>query len=181
MSQNSVTSYPKLSLSLNAEAIKSLVKSQKIVVRRLKIAKKALLSNNLPEIGIIKSCNTKKSFMDMLLKLSPLWKEIIKFYLVKCFVYDIYNRKMNDKLKLLAKREVLYEAVDNPLVLNFGCHFDNNLVKNFCSGVANYVKHNYARIVEAIRRGDGDNDDESTVVGDERVDLEKRQKELIND
>ena len=104
----------------------------------------------------------------MLLNLSPHWKEIIKFYLTDCFLFDIYSRKMDNKLKLLSKREVLYEVVDDPLLLNFGCHFDNNLVKNFCSGLANFIKLNYTKIVAAMERDSSSESADTVSIGVER-------------
>ena len=103
------------------------------------------------EIDRLKACTTKNMFKAVLLELSSEWREIIGFYLTDCFVFDLYTRKIENKKHLLSKREILYSVVENPSFLELDCHFDNNLIKNFCTGLANFLKRNLSKIKENIR------------------------------
>ena len=104
-----------------------------------------------PEIDKLKKCNTKNSFKKVLGSLSAEWKQLIKFYLTDCFIFDLYTRKLEDKKHLLSKREVFYTVIENPGFLDLDCHFDNNLVKNFCTGLSNFLRKNYQKMKEVIK------------------------------
>ena len=107
-------------------------------------------TNTPAEIDKLKKCNTKNSFKTVLSSLSPEWKQLIKFYLTDCFIFDLYTRKLEDKKHLLSKREVFYTVIENPGFLDLDCHFDNNLVKNFCTGLSNFLRKNYKKMREVI-------------------------------
>lgn len=125
--------------------------SCKIKKTKSKHIKKSTRYQILPnEIDKIKKCNTKNSFKQILNSLTPEWKELIKFYLTDCFIFDLYTRKLEDKKHLLSKREIFYSVIENPDVLDLDCHFDNNLVKNFCTGLSNFLKKNYQKMKDAI-------------------------------
>lgn len=124
-------------------------------LRKTKNKNKNLKKNSkyqiLPnEIDKIKKCNTKNSFKQILTGLTPEWKDLIKFYLTDCFIFDLYTRKLEDKKHLLSKREIFYSVIENPDVLDLDCHFDNNLVKNFCTGLSNFLKKNYQKMKDII-------------------------------
>lgn len=125
--------------------------------RQTKGAKYQILPN---EIDKIKKCNTKNSFKTILASLSPEWKELIKFYLTDCFIFDLYTRKLEDKKHLLSKREIFYSVIENPEMLDLDCHFDNNLVKNFCTGLSNFLKKNYQKMKDAIEEDKKQGDQE---------------------
>lgn len=116
-----------------------------------KQSKKSYRYQILPnEIDKIKKCNTKNSFKQVLNSLDADWKELIKFYLTDCFIFDLYTRKLEDKKHLLSKREIFYSVIENPEMLDLDCHFDNNLVKNFCTGLSNFLKKNYQKMKDII-------------------------------
>lgn len=122
--------------------------------------KKSLKYQILPnEIDKIKKCNTKNSFKQVLISLDPNWKELIKFYLTDCFIFDLYTRKLEDKKHLLSKREIFYSVIENPEVLDLDCHFDNNLVKNFCTGLSNFLKKNYQKMKDMIEKEKAENEE----------------------
>lgn len=102
------------------------------------------------EIKMIKKCTTKKQFIETLKTLNNQWKKLIKFYLTDCFIFDLYTRKIENKLKLLENREIFYAIIENPDMLNIDCHFDNNMVKNYCSGLGNYLKKYHKKMREII-------------------------------
>ena len=74
----------------------------------------------------------------------------MKYYLTDCFIFDLYTRKLENKAHILSKREIFYSVIDDPTFLSLDCHFDNNLVKNFCTGLANYLKKNYNQMKEVL-------------------------------
>lgn len=147
-------------LQLNLQALRPFLKIHKasqikrrldkIVLLRQKQAA-ALAQSLIPgEVSQIKKCNTKKLFKNLLTSLSDYWKDIIRYYLIHCMIYDIYTRKVEDKIQLLSKREIFYAVVDDPELLDLDCHFDNNLVKNFCNGLANFIKKFFRELDKAV-------------------------------
>ena len=130
----------------------------KEVKKKLKITKATTSKRNLvhkdklipSEIDQLKHCNTKTSFKTYLLSLTDEWKEIFKFYLTDCFIYDLYSRKIDNKRHILSKREIIYSFIDNPKLLELDCNFDNNFVKNFCTGLANFLQIHLTSIKTAL-------------------------------
>ena len=41
---------------------------------------------------------------------------------------------------------MLYQIIEKPEMLNQDCHFNNNILKNFCTGVGNFLLANYLNI-----------------------------------
>ena len=119
--------------------------------------KKSQIKNNkmttdLSEIEKLKKCNSKAALFRILTELSEEWRDILRFYMNKCFIHDLYTRRLANKMFLLSKRNLLYRLIDAPELLNRDCHFDNNLLKNFCTGVANFVNRHKDSILEMMRR-----------------------------
>ena len=104
------------------------------------------------EIEKLKKCNSKAALYGILMDLSDEWRDILRFYMNKCFIHDLYTRRLANKMFLLSKRNLLYRLIDTPELLNRDCHFDNNLLKNFCTGVANFVYKHKENILEMMRR-----------------------------
>ena len=60
----------------------------------------------------------------------------------ECFLLDIFARKLENKMVLMNKRQFFYNVIDKPDLLSIDCHFDNNILKNFCTGIFNFLtKH----------------------------------------
>lgn len=150
-----------LKLMLNAHTVRSLFKASKLINRKQQIAKKLLKTDAPAEIALLKQCSSKKVFKQTLNALSPRWRRMLKYYVKHCFVYDIFNRKIACKLQLLSKQRTFYAVIDKPYMLDYDCHFDNNLVKNFCSGLANYAKNNHAKLMQATAKLHWENTDEN--------------------
>ena len=112
--------------------------------------KKEKFSLSCVEIEKLKKCNSKAALRKILIQLTPEWKRIIKFYMTECFIHDLYTRRLENKMFLLSKRELLYRLIDNPELLTMDCHFDNNLLKNFCTGIANFVTKHYSEISKIL-------------------------------
>jgi hypothetical protein len=120
------------------------------LIKTKKIRKKQKNLVHSPQIKKLKQCNSKIQLRRIILKLTPEWKKIIKFYMTECFIHDLYTRRLENKMFLLSKRELLYRLIDNPELLNLDCHFDNNLLKNYCTGIANFVIKHHQDIKEIL-------------------------------
>ena len=70
--------------------------------------------------------------------------------MTECFIYDLYIRRLENKMFLLSKREFLFSLIEKPDLLNTDCHFDNNLLKNYCTGIANFIYQHYDDIKKQI-------------------------------
>ena len=121
----------------------------KKISKRTKLTKAPLIP---VEIDQIKKCTTKNMFKAVLVELSEEWKDIIRFYLTECYIFDLYTRKIEDKKHLLSKREILYNVIDNPTLLDLDCHFDNNLMKNFCTGLSNFLKTSLTKMKDCMKQ-----------------------------
>lgn len=101
----------------------------------------------------LKKCNSKIGLRKIINSLSPFCHELINFYMTQCFIFDIFTRKLKNKSFLLSKRELLFQIFNEPRLLEMDCHFDNNLLKNFCTGMANFFIKHYDQIVCSLFYG----------------------------
>ena len=147
-------------LKLNTLALKTLFKRTKVGKIRLRIAKiKAIKQRKVNSvtsseadttISSLKRCSTKASLRAVLVSLSPEWTHMLCYYVSNCFLYDIYSRRLETRSLLLSKQRILYKLICNPDLLNLDCHFDNNVVKNFCCGAANFILKNYEKFKDVV-------------------------------
>ena len=137
-------------LRLSKDVTKQLLSGLPEGIRSRKIVKKKRRPEIPAAVANLKRCNTKKLFMAELVEMSPQWKDALKFYISNCFVFDIYNRKIECKLQLLAKSRTFFAVIDQPDKLQLGCHFDNNLIKNFCTGFANFATRNHELLLRSV-------------------------------
>lgn len=123
--------------------------------KKKKINKKILkkrLRNTFNNFDKFKSCTSKKNLQKILFNFTNKAKLILKFYISECFIIDIFNRKIENKRLLMAKRQLFYNIVNNPNILSKDCHFDNNLLKNFCTGASNFIKKHFFDIEYQMSR-----------------------------
>lgn len=116
-----------------------------------KIRKKKILKMN-PKMEKLRTCTSKSGLRDFLHYLTPKWKNIIKFYMTECFIFDLYIRRLENKMFLLSKRHFLFSIIEQPDLLTNDCHFDNNLLKNFCTGLANFIYVHYDDILRELNK-----------------------------
>ena len=114
-----------------------------------KISKKKVI-RAFPSIEKLRTCTSKRGLRKLLKSLNPYWRIIIKFYMTECFIFDLFSRRLENKMFLLSKRDFLYSLIDNPDLLASDCHFDNNLLKNYCTGVANFIYKHYDMIRKEV-------------------------------
>lgn len=92
-----------------------------------------------PILRKIAECNAKLQLVKIFHTLSTKWKRLIRAYLEKSFVMHLHLRQIKNIRELLRHRQNIYDALEDPEILNNKVNFGNNLVKNFCKGLANFV------------------------------------------
>ena len=116
-----------------------------------KILKKRI-HNTFLNFNRFKNCTSKKNLQKILFGLSAKAKSFLRFYITECFIIDIFTRKIENKKMLMSKREFFFRIVKHPELLSNDCHFDNNLLKNFCTGAGNFIEKHFFDIEYQICR-----------------------------
>ena len=102
---------------------------------------------DLPKIfSKIKKCKSKKNLKILIENLSENSKKLICIYLKDFLVFDLYTRKLSDKITVLSKRAIFHKIIHEPELLNKNCHMNNNTMKNFCVGMVNFLVKNHFKI-----------------------------------
>lgn len=92
-----------------------------------------------PILKKIAKCNAKMQLVKIFSSLSRRWKKLIRCYLERCFLMHLHLRQIKQIGELMRNRQNIYDALEDPELLNNQVNFGNNLVKNFCKGLANFV------------------------------------------
>ena len=101
-----------------------------------------------PSLKKLFHCTSKYQLRNILFELPSDIKKILQRYMQQCFIFHLHIRPISDINQLLKQRKVIYEAISNPDVLNGNKSFGNNLIKNFCKGVVNFVVTFYHDLVK---------------------------------
>ena len=99
------------------------------------------------ELRKLKKCSTKYALKKFLTRCSGYARGLLLFYMRECFVFDIFTRRLECKKYLMSKRQFLFRIIEDPRVLDSDCHFNNNILKNFCTGIANFLIRHMPRVV----------------------------------
>lgn len=102
-------------------------------------SKRIKLIKAYPFLKALSNCNSKIQMKTIFVSLTPQWKRFLRFYLSKCFIYHLFIRQIKNLKLLMQCRNRLFEALDDPEMINSKLPFTSNLVKNFCKGVSNFV------------------------------------------
>jgi hypothetical protein len=101
--------------------------------------KRRRLLGMYPELSRLFLCSSKNKLSDILLTLPETFKHLMREYLKRCFILHLHLRQIKEFSGLMANRQTILEVIDSPLLLKANMSFANNLVKNFCKGVVNFV------------------------------------------
>lgn len=85
------------------------------------------------------NCSSKASLILVLSQLPGPYKDFVKLYLRRFFLMHVHLRQIKNLFQLMSHRQSIYNAVDQPEILRGNMKFKNNMVKNFCKGVVNFV------------------------------------------
>ena len=101
-----------------------------------------------PMLKRIACCNSKTELIKIFTNLSARWKKLVKKYMERCFLIHLHLRQIKNFSELMQQRQNIYDALDDPSILENGVNFANNLVKNFCKGITNFVVMFYDELKE---------------------------------
>ena len=93
-------------------------------------------------------CNSKLKIYSLFKNLNPKWQNFIKKYLSEWFILHLHVRQIKDFSGLMQQRQNLFEAIDHPEVIMEKITFNNNLIKNFCKGVINFIFMFYDELIK---------------------------------
>ena len=110
-------------------------------LRRKLYRKYAFLKN-------LSTCNSKIKLIRIFSNLSPKWKSFMKYYLSNCFIKHLCIRQIKNFNDLLAKRSIFFQALDDPQLFINQINFGNNIIKNFCKGVCNFIVMFYKELTK---------------------------------
>lgn len=87
----------------------------------------------------ISKCNSKVELVKIFSELTSKWKRLIKNYMERCFLIHLHLRQIKDFSELMQQRQNIYDALDDPFILEDRVRLANNLVKNFCKGLTSFL------------------------------------------
>ena len=123
-----------------------LVKNRQEEIEQLKIFRPIMSRNKrrkvikvYPMIRRISKCNSKTELIKIFSSLTLNWKQLIKKYMERCFLLHLHLRQIKDFSELMHHRQNIYDALEDPVILESRVNFANNLVKNFCKGLTNFI------------------------------------------
>lgn len=114
--------------------------------RRKKRRKRWLIA----EIRKLKKCQSKYTLRKFLRGMSSITGRLLRHYVSYCFVMDVCSRRLENKTFLISKRSLFFRIIEEPELLSRDCHFDNNILKNFCTGASNFIQMHLGRIMECL-------------------------------
>ena len=121
----------------------------KSLKQRINRKKRQELLLEYPLLSRISKCKGKAEMISIFKRLNKKWKFLIKKYMEQCFITHLHIRQIKNFSELMKHRQNIYEALDDPESLNFKVSFGNNLVKNFCKGLSNFIIIFYNDLVVA--------------------------------
>lgn len=92
-----------------------------------------------PDLRRLFYCTSKYQLRNILSGLCGDLRRLLREYMRKCFIFHLHVRPISNISELLKQRTVIFEAISNPNVLCGNKSFANNLIKNFCKGVVNFI------------------------------------------
>ena len=120
-----------------------------LLMKQVKKRKKKLGKVN-EDLQRLRKCSTKKMLSRCLKSMHDSNKGILIAYMRFCFIFDVFTRRVVNRKLLFSKRTFLLECIIEPQNLMKECSFDNNLIKNFCTGAVNFISRFIAEL-EVLR------------------------------
>ena len=156
--ENLKISSPKIS-NKNEKNTKTsyLIKNRQKQIKKLKHFRPIMSRNKrrkilkvYPMIKRISKCNSKTELIKIFTSLTKKWKKLIKKYMERCFLIHLHLRQIKDFSELMHHRQNIYNALDDPIILESRVNFANNLVKNFCKGLTNYIVMFFDELIDCL-------------------------------
>lgn len=134
----------KIFIKNKSQQLKQLKMLRRITNRK----KRRKILMQYPLMSRFSSCNSKIELVRIFQNLSVKWKRLIKMYMERSFLMHLHIRQIKDFSELMAQRQNIYDSLDEPEILILKVNFGNNLVKNFCKGLTNFVVMFYEDLLE---------------------------------
>lgn len=116
-----------------------------LLMKQIKKRKKKLGKVN-DDLQRLRKCSTKKMLQKCLLGMGGHNKDVLIVYMENCFIFDVFTRRVVNRKLLFCKRSFLLNCILDPKNLSQECSFDNNLVKNFCTGAVNFISRHFKEL-----------------------------------
>ena len=84
-------------------------------------------------------CNSKSTLISILDNLNPSWVCFLKLYMKRFFLFHCQIRKMKNQSDFIKLRQFFYEIIENSEILKNNIKITNNIIKNFCKGIMNFI------------------------------------------
>ena len=113
----------------------------KFYVKELRInrtLRKEIIFNN-KILKRLYTCNSKINLCHILDHLDETFKDLMRNYLKKFFIFHAHLRKMKNLKEFLSFRQCFFESIDDSSILKNNVLIQNNVIKNFCKGLLNYI------------------------------------------
>jgi hypothetical protein len=110
-------------------------------------AKRKQIFKSYPILKKLFYCTSKYQLQNILFELPFQFKVLLQEYMSKCFIFHVHMRPINNISQLLLQRNVIFNAIMDPQILNGNKSFANNLVKNFCKGMVTFLVLFYNQLV----------------------------------
>ena len=136
-SQYSVDKAPKKQGTVSPDS--NQLNSLKNLFPKVNRKKRRQIFKDHPHIMRLFYCTSKYKLQKILFELPFHIKRLLRNYLSRSFIFHLHMRPINNISKLLLQRQVIYKAILNPEFLSGNKSFANNLVKNFCKGMVNFI------------------------------------------
>lgn len=144
--KNIIENIPMNKLIKRSESIENIFTESNNKIENLKIFRKIvnrkkrqnLLDNNL-FLKKITICNSRSLLANYIFETSNEWKILLKKYIKDWLILHLHLRQIKNFKKLMSHRQFLFEAIDDPDILNDGLGLENNMIKNFCKGFVQYI------------------------------------------
>ena len=114
-------------------------KSKKKNIFRIKRELRSYVLSNYPIVKQIYYCSSKAQMIGILNKLNTYWKELLKVYLSRFFLLHVHLRRRKNAKDFIKFRQLFFEMIDDSSILERQNHVHNNLIKNLCKGIVNFL------------------------------------------
>ena len=142
-------SFFKKKININFDKLKEknmkLLKTLRRIIGREKRKK---ILKEYPILRLFWNCTSKIQLMQIFEQVDSKWKNFIKFYLTRCLIFHLSIRQLKNVSELMRHRQNLFDSLHEPELLKSKINFKNNLIKNFCKGISNYVIMFYDDLIE---------------------------------
>lgn len=117
---------------------KGLLQMKPFRLKNSRNRRKTLLQK-FPFLFRLFKCISKRELVRILHSLSEQNKRLLQAYMQHYFVIHLHVRQIKYFAKLMNHRHLFFQAIADPELLRTNTSVGNNIIKNFCKGIVNFV------------------------------------------